>query len=313
MTTSSPSVVRDVFHRRIAGALAPRGFVPNASFTSLKRKSARSVHLVEFSSSQRNVPGHAACHVALFFEDARVRKQSPDWRTGGLLHGPSFAADVPSNVAVAGEADELEAVVLARLAFFDLLDAPQDVLAQVRMRYVPGIVEPVRIVPYLAVHLGVAAALAYGQALLDARPELWPGAQRQLRSAWVEPPGAHGDHGEQIGFALRSLGVGDQLACPVDVVACSDSRAAHARCFFGRQLRAWGEPAAAAELRRMPDADVLALRAGQEANRVGLVDSVPAVTLLLAATTGVARDPARAAPSPRYFQYFAKHATFASS
>jgi hypothetical protein len=313
MSTIKPSVVRDAFHRRVADALAPRGFVPNAPFSKLKRKAGKSVHLVEFSSSHRNVAEDVACYVALVVEDARVRKVSPGWRAGGALNGPSFAGDVPTNVALSAEADELFSVVLDRLAFFDLLAAPEEAFAQLRLRYVPGLVDPVLIAPYLATHLGADAAAAYGCALLEARPELWPAFASPLEERGPGGPGVHDDHGTQLAAALRAIGVVGEFERPADVVACAERPAAHLRSFFGCQLRAWGEAAAAAALRRVPDDEVLALRAAQEGLGEPIVDSLAAVRLALATTTGAARDPTRAAPRPRCFQYFAKHATFASS
>jgi hypothetical protein len=88
--------------------------------------------------------------------------------------------------------------------------------------------------------------------------------------------------------------------------------AAHLRGFFGLQLRAWGEPAAAAALARLDDPAIRELRAAQAALAAPVTESVDAVRLLLAAVD-VDRRPRRRAPAPRRFQYHARHRSFARS
>lgn len=304
-----PAVVRDAFHRRVAAALAPHGFVASASATRLKRKVGARTDLIDFSSSHYNAPGSAVCFVALHVEDARVRKQVKGWRTGGVLTGPHVAAEVPTNVAVQADADRLLAEILDRLAFFELLAAPERALAEVRRRYVPGFLQPIVIAPYLATHLGAASVRAYAEAVLAARPELWPGFLGPAKAA-ARTADLLADHGAQLAVALA--GEATQLAPPAGTARAGASIAAHQRDFVGLQLRAWGEPEAAAALARLDDAAVAALRDAQEALGTPLTTDRQAARLALAAT-GADRAPRRKAPSPVHFQYHARHATFARS
>ena len=78
------------------------------------------------------------------------------------------------------------------------------------------------------------------------------------------------------------------------------------------QLRAWGEPEAAALLRRVDDDAILALQKRQQKLAGGpLVDSAEAAALALDAAAGERQRPRREAPSPRLFQYPELMAPFA--
>lgn len=98
---------------------------------------------------------------------------------------------------------------------------------------------------------------------------------------------------------------------PSDAVTSSNVGAANLRCFFGRQLRAWGEVEAAGELRRVPDDRVLALRAAQEKLGGPIVDDVVYANIVLHAVAPKKSAPRRKAPSPRLFQYHVLHEPFA--
>ncbi|BDG02497.1 hypothetical protein [Anaeromyxobacter oryzae] len=304
-----PAVVTDDFRRRVADLLAPSGFAPRAK-GDLVRRRGKNVHRVGFSSSQRNTEGHVACSVSLGFEDAAVRAQSPGWAAGGFLDGPEFDGSWQrSNIAVPGDADALADLVMKRLEFLELMESPETVLSETSRRYVPGLVEPRVIVPYLAVRLGRDAALSYARALLGGRPELWPAFAGACGRG--NAPGGHADHGSQLATALADVEAVPPPAAPADVVPSADPRAAALRCFFGRQLRAWGEPEAAAALRRLPDADVHGSYAAQKAVEEPLVDSAAAARVVLRCVLGEDRIPRRPAPRPRLFQYHALHEPFA--
>jgi len=191
----SPAEVSEAFRARLASALAPLGFEPRAKGAKLVRKRPRATHRIELSSSYRNRPGDVTCWVTLLYEDEATRAIAPQWVAGGGLGVAPFSRgdDLPSNVADPREAAALIAVVLDRLAFFDVMDDPAAVLTRVSAGYFAGLVDPVRIVPYLRTHLGAEAVRAYARALLGGRQELWPAFA-------AEPPGSgaedlFGDHG----------------------------------------------------------------------------------------------------------------------
>ncbi len=307
-----PALVTEDFRRRIADLLVPRGFDVRAK-GALVRRAGKSAHRVEFSSSHLNHPGHAICWISFAYEDAAVRARHPGWRTGGFLHGHVFDGSTSSqslNVADADAAAALAALVLERLAFFDLMEAPERVLAEVSRRYVPGMVEPQVIVPYLAVRLGPDAAVSYARALLRGRQELWPAFSSARADAAARPPNPQADHGTQLATALAGVAAVLPDAAPADAVASTEPPARSLRSFFGLQLRAWGEPAATAALRRVADAAVREVHATQKALGVAIVDSEAAARIVLRAA-GEDRAPRRQAPEPRLFQYHPLHAPFA--
>jgi hypothetical protein len=305
-----PSVVTDEFRARIARDLVPRGFAVRARGASLVRKRGKNTHRIDFSSSHKNAEGYVVCWVGPFFEDAAVRKTEKGWRAGGLLTGPAFAEEGSTNVAVPADADALAERIVQHLAFFDLLEDPARVLVEVRRRYVPGLVAPVVVVPYLRARLGAGAVSEYASALLAARPELWPAfASTRAGSAATTHGVALADHGTQLAMVITAAEE-SALKVPADVVTSNQPPARSLRCFFGRQLRAWGEPAAAAELRSVGDEDILRARAAQDALGEPIVDSVAAARLVLHLAAREDRLPARPAPSPRLFQYHVLHEPF---
>jgi hypothetical protein len=308
----APGAVRDEFQRAVAASLGSHGFVPNKSYVRLKRSIGTATHLIGFSSSQRNTPGHVACFVSFTVEDRKVRKLVPKWTAGGELTGPAFALDAPVNVAEETNAQRLTAVIARNLEFFDLLSSPVQVLNQVCRRYVPGFNGPSIVVPYLRAQIGPSAARDYATALLDALPELWPAFVAARAGTERTTSSVLDDHGTQLGVALNAADQDWDLVPPADVLPCGDRQAAHLRMFLGRQLRAWGEPKAAARLRSLPDLRIKALGEAQGALPGPLVDGIAAARLVLE-ELGEARDPRRLAPSPRHFQYAAKHASFAES
>ncbi len=303
-----PSLVTEEFRVSLAERLRPLGFEARAQHKSLVRKVGKNLHRVDFTSSYRNAPGYAVVWPALHFEDAATRKLLKGWRAGGLLSTGLFALSVPNNVAESADAAKLADVVVAELAFFDWMEDPAAVLREVSRRYVPGLLDPLTIAPFLRARLGVGAVHAYATALLTGRPELAPAFATELAApdGTAEAP-ANLDHGTLLARGVRAFGGGLSVAVPSDTVTSVAKTARHLRCFFGRQLRAWGEPRQAGELRRIGDDAIHAVRKQQEAFGPSIVDNKASARLILA-LTGDDRDPARQVPSPRLFQYHVLHA-----
>lgn len=309
-----PAEVTASFRARLAEALAPEGFVPRASGATLVRAvpavrgehGARS-HRVELSSSHRNAPGYVVCRVALVYTDADVKRLDPTWRGGGALGFGDFGGlQPPEDIADPTSADALFAHLTKSLRFFAWLDDPKRVARDVGRRYMPGFFAPRRIVPYLAARLGPAAAHDYAARLLAGRPELWPAFQAATRGANDEP-GVMPDQGTELGRALAAWAPDADLSAPKGTVACADLRAANLRCFFGRLLRARGEPEAAARLRGVADDAIRTLGRASERPDQPLVDDDKIARLAVKVATGVDRAPRLARPKPRYFQYFTLH------
>lgn len=303
-----PALVTQEFRERVADSLAPHGFAPRAQCHTLVRKKGKNVHRIEFQSSHRNAPGYAVVWPALVFEDAATRKLVKGWRAGGPLNGPAFSLDTPVNVADAEDADHLAALIQERLAFFDWLEDPERVLADVARRYVSGLVDPLLVAPYLRAHLGEGGVLTYAAGLIGGRAELAPAFATELRSPSPEDGGSGSlDHGTQLARAARDLRSRLVSLVPTDVVESTARAARHLRNHLGLQLRAWGEPDAARALRRAHDDDVTYAYAAQKALSEPGVDSVAGARLALTLATGATRDPVRSAPEPRLFQYFVRH------
>lgn len=304
--TRRPAQVTTEFHQRLAAELEPLGFV--ARRKALVRRRGPTAHRIEFTSSHRNAPGDVTCWIALVAKDARIARIEPAWQAGGELGGPAFFDEPPRNVADPTQADELVGRVRRRLALFNLLDDAPAIQAAVSRRYVPGLVAPGGVVPYLLARLGPDAVAGYAGALLQGRPELWPGFLGAGR-----PRGrtnAFPDQGTELALALTKYGVEFTAEPPADAVASSNLAAAHLRGFFGLMLRAWGEVDAAGNLRRISDERVKATRARQKQLGTPVVDDVAHAGLVL---QELMRDPLplRKAPAPRLFQYHVLHAPFA--
>jgi hypothetical protein len=298
-----PAAVTEDFRLRVAAALAPAGFLALARKRFVRRR-GEVTDRVELWSSHHNVPGDVCCFVSLLYEDRVIAGRAPGWRAGGELCGPEFAEQPRSNLARPAEADALLARIVAGLAFFALLDDAARVAAKVQRRYLAGMVSPALVIPCLAVRLGADAARDYAAALLAGRPELWPSfLTRQGTTVTPGGPRPKPDHGTELAVAMAAAGIALDRPAPAGCVRSPSLAASNLRCFFGRQLRAWGEPKVAAALCRVGDAELLALERAQRRVPGPLVDSAPAVRLVLEATTGEARRPRRRKPRPRLFQY----------
>ncbi len=289
-----PLEVTADFRASLAQTLAAHGFAPRARGAKLVRKRGRVTHAIELGSSHRNGPGDVTCFVSLAYEDASIE----DFRAGGTLSAEPFADQGSCNIAIA--ADALTARIVARLSFFELLDDERATLAEVCRRYVPGFVAPRLVVRYLAARLGEEAVAQYARALLDGRPELWP-------AFLGAPTGSNPDHGTQL---ARASGL--RLTPPSGTVVSEIASSAHLRCFIGRQLRAWGEPGAAASLRRVEDGQIKELHDAQTALGEPITRSLEAARLALVCV-GQRREPRQPRPSPELFQYHVLHAPFAGS
>lgn len=304
-----PAAVSDAFRARVADRLLPLGFVARAANKALVRKRGRNLHRVAFASSHHNAPGQVAAWVRLEHEDAATRRLARGWRAGGQLDGRELALELETNVAVATHADRLVETIVEQLAFFDLLEQPRIVAAEVMRRYVPGILDPDVVAPYLRAHLGAGAVIAYAAALLRGRPELAPAFVTALDEEDDGRPLR--DHGTQLAHAVRTHGGGARPDVPAGAVRSPAPAARSLRSFFGLQLRAWGEPAAAHALHAVGDDVIVHVQAAQQALAGPLVDSPDAARLALEAALGEDRAPRRRAPSPRLFQYHARHEPFA--
>jgi hypothetical protein len=318
MDMRRPSEVGEGFRRRVAEALGPHGFKAGARAAWLARRNGSITHRIEFSASHLNAPGSVTCFVALLYVDRAIRGRSRGWQAGGQLGGPPFAEDPPTNVADSREADALLATIVARIPFFDLLDDSDRICAEVCRRYVPGIVEPSVVVPFVLHRRGPDAAIRYAHALLSGRPELWPAFasdEAQLRSSAPSSVGL--GHGTQLRLALSEAGgnLAETLVSPPGTVGSTDLQAANLRSFLGLQLRAWGEPEAAGALRRVGDAEILATYGAQRKlpDAHVLTKSVEAARCALRVAIGQDRAPKRAAPDPELFQYHVLHHPFSTA
>ncbi|HRG99929.1 MAG TPA: hypothetical protein PLR99_26975 [Polyangiaceae bacterium] len=317
-----PAEVTASFRARLADALAPEGFVAKGGGATLVRnvraargqdggKHGARAHRVELSSSHRNAPGYVVCRVDLAYTDADVKRLDPTWRAGGQLAFGAFGdLRIPEDIADPDSADALLACVTAHLRFFAWLDDPKRVARDVGRRYMPGFFAPRRVVPYLAARLGPEAARTYAARLLAGRPELWP-AFRAATLGVNDEPGVSPDQGTELARALAAWAPGGsdapELAAPEGTASCGDLRAANLRCFFGRLLRARGEPEAAARLRAVGDDAIRALGRASERPEQPLVEDDKLARLAVKVATGEDRAPRLARPRPLYFQYFTLH------
>jgi hypothetical protein len=296
-----PAEVTAELRARIAEDLAPLGFTSTARAYVRKRGTVR--HEIGVQSSHYNSPAEVRWQLVFAYVDRRVGAIAPDWRAFGRLASSPLVEPEPGNLVEPAQAARLCEVVRANVAYFDLLDDAARAFAEVCRRYVPGFVEPAMVVPYLVARIGVEAADAYARALLAARPELGP-AFASARAGGMKKGPAQPDHGTQLARALAAHGAGAGVATPDDVARSERLEAASYRSHVGLSLRAWGEPEAAASLRRLDDAAMAALQKRQAAVKdAAPVDSVEAATLAIEAATGTRRPPRRAKPEPRLAQY----------
>lgn len=279
---------------RVGAQLAPLEFTALASGRQFVRKRGRNRHRVEFSGPGGEIP-------SLVFEDASVKQLEKAWRAGGVLTGPAFAFDLGSNQAKAA------AFILARLSFFDWIETPDAVVREVACRYVPGFIDPSLIVPYLVTHVGPEGVERYATGLVSGRAELAPAFVSELRAP-TSTASRTADHGTQLAQALRRFAPAVRPRVPDDVALSPSPLGRNLRCFFGRQLRAWGEPAAARALRGLDDETIQKIYAAQVAFGTPVTKSLEAVRLVLAAVDAD-RPPAFETPDPRFFQYHARHVT----
>jgi hypothetical protein len=148
--------------------------------------------------------------------------------------------------------------------------------------------------------------------LLGGRPELWPAVAGREDSRDARQPNVLTDHGTQIAGALSDAELA-ALEVPSDVVCSTERQAKALRSHFGLQLRAWGEPAAAALLRRCDDRAIVSTRESVQALADSSVTSSEAARLVLSLACGEDRAPRRSAPEPKFYQYYAGHASFAGA
>jgi hypothetical protein len=307
-----PSEVTQDFRLALAERLAPHGFIPQAKGANCVRRRGKITDRVELSSSHLNAPGDVTCFVALAVHDAEIRRRMQKWQAGGVLSGPHFAEAVPRNIADPAQAQQLLERVERGLEFFELVNDAPTLERELWRRYVPGFAEPDVIVPYLFVRLGQDAAARYADALLSGRPELWPSFASE-RAGMPRTGTAQPDHGMKLATALRAHAIIFDSPAPEGSVLSLHSGAANLRCFFGRQLRAWGETDAARALLRVTDETLLATRSAQEALKRPLTTDPEAVQLVLRAVTGEVRPLCRERPTPIHFQYHVLHEPFADA
>lgn len=309
----SPSVRTAAFRDDVARALAPLGFKALAQNMTLRRSPSRGVvESVSFSASHRNGPHSAVCWIALVVTDKAIAQVCPGWQAGGGLDSIFFAEETSFDLAEAGRAEALEALVLERTAFFDLLRQPDAVLEAASRGPVPGLLEPARIGPYLQVRLGPESVARFAEAMLAGRPELWPAFLGVVQGLMPPQPADRLDHGSSL--AVEALtrapaGFARDLAgrAPAGVVACEQPEAGHLRHHLGLQLRAWGEADQTPGIARLDDATVRSIFERVRASGLP-VDHPSHIALLLAHLPGAPRTPRREAPTPRYFQYTARAA-----
>lgn len=296
-----PAEVTAELRARIAEDLAPLGFTSTARAYVRKRGTVR--HEILVGSSHYNTPTDVRWELVFGYTDRKIAAIAPDWRAHGHLAASPLAEPAPENLVDPVQAARLREVVRANVAYFDLLDDAPRAFAEVCRRYVPGFVEPAMVVPYLVTRVGVDAADAYARALLAARPELAP-AFASARAGGMKKGRAQPDHGTQLARALAAHGAGASVPTPTDVARSERLEDANGRSHVGLSLRAWGEPEAAAALRRLDDEAIAALQKRRAAVEDGPpVDSVEAAKLAIEAVTGTRRPPRRAKPEPRLAQY----------
>lgn len=303
-------VTRD-FRERLARDLADRGFAARRQASVFVRRTGKLTEGVHLSSSHHNTPGDVTCWIDLSIEDKEIAARAPGWRAGGGLGSPAFKQDHDWNIADFENADRLLDHILASLSFFALAADPGEILRQVCTRYVGGFVDPSVVAPYLAVRLGGDAVVTYARSLLAGRPELWPGFVGQ-RDGAIAASRARPGHGTELAMAIATYASDAAVDVPADVVRAQELVAANLRCALGLQLRAWGEPEAAALLRRLDDDRVTRLRETQTLAGMTVDDPISA-GMALRAATGEDRAPRRSTPSPRLFQYHVLHDPFTAA
>lgn len=287
------------FLLRLAELFSPLGFEARRGGATLVRRPRKAItHRIDVGSSHRNAPGSVAADIVLEYDDTRVAKVEPGWRAGGPLHS-LFGEALRVNVAERAQADSLVEVLRTHVAFFDLLDRPDALAAEVKRRYVPGIPHPTKVVPFLAVHLGSDAAAAYGRDLLAARPELGSGFLRDAAGDRNQP-----DDGGGLAQMLARHAPDAGLVVAPRTLAARSREDAFRRQALGLRLRAWGEPDAAAAIRTLATDALDPLEALPP-----LVDD-PARVAAVLSLLGEHRAPRRSAPSPRLFQYPVLHPSF---
>lgn len=297
------------FRAAVAALVAPRGFRALANTKQLKRRAgAGVVEVIAFQASHQNGPTAAVCWVSLAITDKAITALAPGWRCGGPLTSEAFAEAGSWNLVERGEPARMLARVRKRLGFFERMANPAAVLDAVCVGPVAGLLRPDAVAPYLAARLGPAAVARYARALLEGRPELWPGFRCATPFA---------DDGGQLATALRTWGppggyAAALAAAPAGVARAVRSGPAHLRAFFGLGLRAWGERALTPRLALLDDEAIQQLSDRQRCAAPNV--AAPAhIALLLAALGEPPRPPRRRAPTPRKFQYLALAAPYAPS
>lgn len=289
----------DGLRSSLADRLTPLGFEPRAQLKSFVRKRGGGVHRVVLGAGR-------AIRPSLVYEDAPTRKLEKGWTAGGPLGAADFGPEEGLEEGIASSAAAYVDYLVKRVRFFDLFDVPEALLGEVSRRYVPGFLAPRVVIPFLRARVGASGVSAYAAALLAGRPELAP-AYATVLSQDEAAPDREGDHGTQLACGVRAHGA-DLPVVPPATVQSKLATSRHLRCFFGRQLRAWGETEAAHLLARVGDEPIQAAYARQKTLGASLVDRIDAASLVLELATGEKRAPRRAEPKPRLFQYHARMA-----
>lgn len=290
----------------IESELQSRGFTPNKHRTAFVRRNGTAIERVELTISEVSST-KAWASLSFELKDRSIAKIAPGWLAGGRGL-PAFPEDHGRtwNIARAKNAKAFVAYVRSGFAWFELAADARRVLEEASRRYVPGFVEPSVIVPYLRVRLGVESVAGYARAFLAARPELWPAVIGRP----IVKPGFAIDHGTELAQVVKDHAPRVALRAPRDCVRSRDIAAANLRCFFGRELRAWGEPEAAALLRRIADKPIVELYNALEDSSLhgGDAKSARALLELVGANRRRLR---RTRPTPRLFQYHVLNEPFA--
>lgn len=296
-----PELIREAFGARMAKTFEPLGFKSQAKGNEFVRKQGKNRHRIQLDL--RDTEGGISVTTSMTFFDGLVRKTEKHWEASVGLGETPLVERQWSDVKSDEDVSMLVARIAGGLDYFTLFESPERVFEEVSRRYLPGLVTPLGVAPYLRLHLGDDAVLSYVEWMLANRPELWPSF------AAGAPAGTSylSDHGSQLAAVAKKTAT--QLEPPRDTAATDDRAPRSLRDFFGLQLRAWGEPAAAAKLRVVPDASIVATRKAQEGLKEILVDS-PKATRVLLQLVGEDRDPTQEKPMPRYFQYHVLHRPF---
>lgn len=265
---------------RLAPILTARHFKRSAT-QSFTRRRGRASDRVAIDKAGR---------VSLTVTDKTI---APDWRAGGPFDENTFC-DVPDRADV----PRFVKLITKALVFFDLAADPTKLLTEAQRRYVPGFVEPTTVAPFLRAHLGAEAVATYAAGMLHGRPELWPAFLGARTGKLAPARGITMDHGSQLATMVGEHAFVDP---PAKTVISTKPTSANLRSHFGLQLRAWGEPVAAAELGRVDDTTIDNL----DVERSSVTDVDYAARVL--AVTGVKRRPERRTPKPRYYQYEVLH------